>query len=50
MKFDIAPTCQAVLRVRAVKVTVSGDLPITQLFDISGLCSTPAVLEVAWES
>jgi hypothetical protein len=50
MKFASDPTCQAVSRIRAVKATASGDLPVTQPVDISGLYSTPAVLEAAWES
>jgi len=42
-----APTVRTV---RTVEATASGDLPVTQPIDISGLCTVPGVPEAARES
>ena len=50
MKSATTPLSHGAPPVRTVEATASGDLPVTQPIDISGLCTVPAVPEAARES
>ena len=50
MKSAPTPLSHGAPTVRTVEATASGDLPVTQPIDISGLCTVPAVPEAARES